>query len=60
MKNGVARLTGTVSTGPWRLEAAVLARTIQFSSCGEAGFAHVLLSAMRFEFGGHVEKLAGK
>lgn len=42
------------------LEAAVLARTIQFSSCGEAGFAHVLLSAMRFEFGGHVEKPAGK
>ena len=49
MKNGVVRLTGTVSIGPWRLEAAVLARTIQFSSCGEAGFAHVLLSAMRFE-----------
>jgi hypothetical protein len=60
MKNRVARLTGTVSTGPRRLEAAVLARTIQFSPCGEAGVAHVRLSAIRFEFGGHVEKLAGK
>jgi 6-phosphogluconate dehydrogenase (decarboxylating) len=29
-------------------------------SCGEAGFAHVLLSAMRFEFGGHMERQAGK
>jgi 6-phosphogluconate dehydrogenase len=28
----------------------------RFSSRGEAGFADKLLSAMRFEFGGHVEK----
>jgi 6-phosphogluconate dehydrogenase len=28
----------------------------RFSSRGEADFAHKLLSAMRFEFGGHVEK----
>jgi osmotically-inducible protein OsmY len=29
VKNGVVRLTGTVSTGSRRLEAAVLARSIQ-------------------------------
>ena len=32
----------------------------RFSSRGEAEFADKLLSAMRFEFGGHVEKEAGK
>jgi osmotically-inducible protein OsmY len=29
VKNGVVRLTGTVSTGPRRLDAAVLARSIE-------------------------------
>ena len=31
----------------------------RFSSRGEADFANKLLSAMRFEFGGHLEKPAG-
>jgi 6-phosphogluconate dehydrogenase len=31
----------------------------RFSSRGEAEFANKLLSAMRYEFGGHVEKPAG-
>lgn len=35
------------------LSAALFSR---FSSRGEAGFGNKLLSAMRFEFGGHVEK----
>jgi 6-phosphogluconate dehydrogenase len=38
------------------LSAALFAR---FSSRGEADFQNKLLSAMRFEFGGHVEKPAG-
>jgi 6-phosphogluconate dehydrogenase len=32
----------------------------RFSSRGQAEFQDKLLSAMRFEFGGHVEKGAGK
>ena len=32
----------------------------RFSSRGEADFADKLLSAMRYEFGGHVEKPAGQ
>ena len=32
----------------------------RFASQGEADFANKLMSAMRFEFGGHVEKSAGK
>ena len=35
------------------LTAALYAR---FSSRGEAGFQNKLLSAMRFQFGGHLEK----
>jgi 6-phosphogluconate dehydrogenase len=31
----------------------------RFSSRGEADFADKLLSAMRYEFGGHLEKPAG-
>ena len=52
--------------GRWTLEAAidegvpadVLAAALfaRFSSRGEADFQNRLLSAMRFEFGGHVEK----
>jgi 6-phosphogluconate dehydrogenase len=37
------------------LSAALYQR---FSSRGEADFADKLLSAMRFQFGGHVEKKA--
>jgi 6-phosphogluconate dehydrogenase len=32
----------------------------RFSSRGEADYANKLLSAMRFEFGGHLEKSDGK
>ena len=39
------------------LSAALYER---FSSRGEADYADRLLSAMRFQFGGHVEKPAGK
>ena len=56
--------------GRWTLQAAideavpahVLAAALfeRFSSRGEAEFQDRLLSAMRFEFGGHVEKGAGK
>jgi 6-phosphogluconate dehydrogenase len=38
------------------LSAALYQR---FSSRGEDEFANKLLSAMRFEFGGHVERSAG-
>ncbi|HEY8923000.1 MAG TPA: 6-phosphogluconate dehydrogenase (decarboxylating), partial [Polyangia bacterium] len=56
--------------GRWTLKAAideavpthVLAAALfeRFSSRGEAGFQDRLLSAMRFEFGGHVEKAHAK
>ena len=67
------RFSGRVSDsgeGRWTLEAAVdeavpahvLAAALfeRFSSRGEAEFQDRVLSAMRFEFGGHVEKAAGK
>jgi 6-phosphogluconate dehydrogenase len=67
------RFTGRVSDsgeGRWTLDAAideavpahVLAAALfeRFSSRGEAEFQDRLLSAMRFEFGGHVEKGASK
>jgi 6-phosphogluconate dehydrogenase len=38
------------------LSAALYQR---FSSRGEADFAEKILSAMRFEFGGHVERPSG-
>jgi 6-phosphogluconate dehydrogenase len=54
--------------GRWTIKAAideavpvpVLSAALyeRFSSRGEAGFADKLLSAMRYEFGGHVEKSA--
>jgi 6-phosphogluconate dehydrogenase len=63
------RFTGRVSDsgeGRWTLDAAVdeavpahvLAAALfeRFSSRGEAEFQDRLLSAMRFEFGGHIEK----
>src|SRR3989475_3566537 len=66
------RFTGRVSDsgeGRWTLDAAideavpahVLAAALfeRFASRGEADFQDRLLSAMRFEFGGHVEKGPG-
>jgi 6-phosphogluconate dehydrogenase len=66
------RFTGRVSDsgeGRWTLDAAideavpahVLAAALfeRFSSRGGADFQDRLLSAMRYEFGGHVEKRAG-
>jgi 6-phosphogluconate dehydrogenase len=66
------RFTGRVSDsgeGRWTLEAAidegvpanVLAAALfgRFTSRGEADFQNRLLSAMRFEFGGHVERKPG-
>ncbi len=68
----LARFAGRVSDsgeGRWTLAAAideavpahVLAAALfeRFSSRGEADFQDRVLSAMRFEFGGHVEKGAG-
>jgi 6-phosphogluconate dehydrogenase len=65
----LAQFAGRVSDsgeGRWTIKAAideavpvpVLATALfeRFSSRGEADFADKLLSAMRFEFGGHVEK----
>ena len=55
--------------GRWTIKAAIdeavpahvltAALYERFSSRGEADFADKLLSAMRFEFGGHMEKAAG-
>lgn len=54
--------------GRWTIKAAIdegvpalvlcTALYSRFSSRGEAEFADKLLSAMRFEFGGHIEKPA--
>jgi len=56
--------------GRWTIKAAIdeavpapvltAALYERFSSRGEADFADKLLSAMRYEFGGHLEKPAGK
>jgi len=67
------RFGGRVSDsgeGRWTLEAAieeavpagVLSAALfeRFSSRGEADFQNRVLSAMRYEFGGHVEKRAGQ
>jgi 6-phosphogluconate dehydrogenase len=69
----LSRFAGRVSDsgeGRWTIKAAIdeavpahvltAALYERFSSRGEADFADKLLSAMRFEFGGHVEKEAGK
>lgn len=69
----LGKFSGRVSDsgeGRWTIKAAideavpahVLSAALyeRFSSRGEADFADKLLSAMRFEFGGHVEKAAGK
>src|SRR5262249_53391761 len=68
----LAAYAGRVSDsgeGRWTIEAAideavpthVLSAALydRFASRGEADFAHKILSAMRHEFGGHVEKPAG-
>ena len=68
----LAQFAGRVSDsgeGRWTIKAAidegvpahVLSSALyeRFSSRGEADFADKLLSAMRFQFGGHVEKHAG-
>jgi len=66
----LAKFAGRVSDsgeGRWTLTAAidegvpahVLSAALyeRFSSRGEAGYANKLLSAMRYQFGGHVEKV---
>jgi len=68
---GLAKFAGRVSDsgeGRWTIKAAidegvpahVLSAALyeRFSSRGEADFANKLLSAMRYEFGGHIEKKA--
>ena len=70
---GLSKFAGRVSDsgeGRWTIKAAideavptpVLTASLyeRFSSRGEADFADKLLSAMRYEFGGHVEKSAAK
>src|SRR6266516_3634706 len=70
--SALEKFAGRVSDsgeGRWTLDAAideavpahVLAAALfeRFSSRGEAGFQDRLLSAMRFEFGGHLEKGSG-
>jgi 6-phosphogluconate dehydrogenase len=69
----LAKFSGRVSDsgeGRWTIKAAIdeavptpvltAALYERFSSRGEAMFQDKLLSAMRFEFGGHVEKPADK
>src|SRR5262250_774148 len=69
----LSQFTGRVSDsgeGRWTIKAAideavptpVLTASLyeRFSSRGEADYADKLLSAMRFEFGGHLEKSKGK
>jgi 6-phosphogluconate dehydrogenase len=56
--------------GRWTIKAAIdeavpvpvltSALFARFSSRGEAGFADKVLSAMRYQFGGHLEKKAEK
>jgi 6-phosphogluconate dehydrogenase len=68
----LAHFAGEVSDsgeGRWTIKAAIdeaipapvltTALYERFSSRGEADFANRLLSAMRFEFGGHIEKSKG-
>ena len=68
----LAHFAGRVSDsgeGRWTIKAAIdeavpahvltAALYERFSSLGEAEFADKLLSAMRYEFGGHIEKPAG-
>ncbi len=69
LKNFAGRVSDS-GEGRWTLKAAidegvpahVLSSALyeRFSSRGEADFADKLLSAMRYQFGGHVEKPAAK
>jgi 6-phosphogluconate dehydrogenase len=69
----LSKFAGRVSDsgeGRWTIKAAIdeavpapvltTALYERFSSRGEADFQDKLLSAMRFQFGGHLEKVAGK
>jgi len=69
----LAKFAGRVSDsgeGRWTISAAIdeavpapvltTALYERFSSRGEADFQNKLLSAMRYEFGGHLEKASGK
>jgi 6-phosphogluconate dehydrogenase len=69
----LAKFAGRVSDsgeGRWTIKAAIdeavpapvltAALYERFASRGEAEFANKLLSAMRFQFGGHLEKTPGK
>jgi len=69
----LAKFAGRVSDsgeGRWTIHAAVdeavpvpvltSALYSRFNSRGEADFQNKLLSAMRYQFGGHVEKSGGK
>ena len=69
----LSKFAGRVSDsgeGRWTIKASIdeavpspvltAALYERFSSRGEADFANKLLSAMRYEFGGHLEKAAGK
>jgi 6-phosphogluconate dehydrogenase len=69
----LTKFAGRVSDsgeGRWTIKAAIdeavpapvltAALYERFTSRGEADFANKLLSAMRFQFGGHIEKTAGK
>jgi 6-phosphogluconate dehydrogenase len=69
---GLSEFSGLVSDsgeGRWTIKAAIdeavsapvltTALYERFSSRGQADFANKLLSAMRFQFGGHLEKPAG-
>jgi 6-phosphogluconate dehydrogenase len=67
---GFAGRVSDSGEGRWTIKAAIdegvpvpvltAALYERFSSRGEADFQDKLLSAMRFQFGGHVEKPAGK
>ena len=68
--SGFAGKVADSGEGRWTIKAAideavpahVLSAAVyqRFSSRGEADFADKLLSAMRYEFGGHHEKSGGK
>jgi len=68
--SGFAGRVSDSGEGRWTIKAAIdeavpapvltTALYERFSSRGESDFADKLLSAMRFQFGGHVEKPAGK
>jgi len=67
--SGFAGRVSDSGEGRWTIKAAIdeavpahvltAALYERFSSRGEADFANRVLSAMRYEFGGHIEKPAG-